>query len=187
MKEKILFTLFFYIGLFFLTQSYGQAQVFSEEEPFIPKSAAELAALAGLQITDTLVIGDIESVKAGKIPLADTNPMTYGILKKPDNVPLVPPPAQLKILPKIDFDEALFQSGITHPYQTPIFERVFEAGNTDRYRYLPAPLRPVYQTPPSTEMSKKEPQRVKPNKPKEITRKKTESAKHPTRGKGKLW
>jgi len=56
-------------------------------------SAASLAKLAGLEITDELVVGSIEAARQGILPLANTRQgKTYAIFSEPEDLAYLPPP-----------------------------------------------------------------------------------------------
>lgn len=56
-------------------------------------SAASLAKLAGLEITDELVVGSVEAARQGILPLANTSMgKTYAVFTEPEDLMFLPPP-----------------------------------------------------------------------------------------------
>jgi hypothetical protein len=58
-------------------------------------------------VVETLIIGDVESVVAGKIPVASTIPTTIGIVTPPDSLPSVLPTPRRKS-DALEFDRPIY-------------------------------------------------------------------------------
>lgn len=102
-------------------------------------SAAALGAQVGLEITDILVIGKIEQIRNGEIALATTEPVTLGIVSKPQSVPLSLPQPQRKILQAEEFDAKIFypvNSRTPHLRDDIIYNNLFKEGG-GRYSDTP--------------------------------------------------
>lgn len=109
-------------------------------------SAANLCRLVGLEITETLVIGDIENVKNGKIPLAATIPTTIASIEQPKSVSRILPPAKNRSAQLEEFDADIFLVIDTlKPGHNPdeVYRGLFKS-STGRRPYNMAPiLKPV--------------------------------------------
>jgi hypothetical protein len=122
----------------------------SDVNPSTVLSASALARQAGLDISETLVIGDLDDILNGRLPLAATMPTTMGRMDWPETMALTPPNARRKIERIEEFDSGLFVSAVQRVSASfddrNMFEALFaDATNTRRnQRHYQVAIRTVW-------------------------------------------
>lgn len=110
-----------------------------------PLSAAALAGGLGLEVSEILIIGPLDDVRQGIIPISLGIPPVQGKLQPPGNVPSSFPPAHRKLLYVEEFDAGLFHLTSNSPHVgANMYERLIEQGAADRYKAYSATLRQVF-------------------------------------------
>jgi len=157
-----------------------------EEDVFVPHSASELGANAGLIYNKPLVVGRSEQVRAGHVPLAGTLPVTFGKISSVSIEPEQPPPAQKMVLSPGGFDaDSLYADKQYNPVKSDIYDRLFMENSGENRKSARFPLRLKYANVPAQEDFEAQEKGKKPQpkaaKPKDNNRQKEEKSPPPQR------